>query len=472
MELLNLSQDALDYCMLYTFNNYNLTGQVSHAEAVEENESGLDASTVEQADRLDFVLLGEQPVSLMPDPEIVEEEVQAQASTVEAPEISFPQAAFSLMKKFSQVQDNDAPDSVQPILSQEDAPEPAIHFFADEQDADVTLNFLTVTPVPIAVDVSKQTAVGNQLIPASPAPQPPAHPLLIPALPSYDGKFVITILTMALVSAAIVALLSTIFDPAMVAIINTHRVDNSLAQAGQTPAVGPISSYSPPLTPSSARVPAKKTQPAPGHKGKSGGTATTSGGTKGGTQSVPKSTPKSTQKSAPAPVPTPTPTPQPAPTPTPTPVITTAAVPVAGTYYYIMNNYSGKVLDDTNWSTSNGTVMQQWSEVSGQTDQEWSFIPASSGFYYIMNRHSGKVLDDTNWSTSNGTTVQQWSEVSGQADQEWSLSSAGSGFYYIVNRFSGKVLDDTNWSTSNGTMMQQWSEVSGQANQEWSLTAA
>jgi beta-glucanase (GH16 family) len=95
--------------------------------------------------------------------------------------------------------------------------------------------------------------------------------------------------------------------------------------------------------------------------------------------------------------------------------------------------------------------------------------PIASGFYTLANRYSGKVLDDTNWSTTNGTSIQQWDNVNGQIDQQWSLNGTGDGYYYIVNRYSGKVLDDTGWSTSNGTLIEQWDEVSGQTNQEWSL---
>ena len=98
--------------------------------------------------------------------------------------------------------------------------------------------------------------------------------------------------------------------------------------------------------------------------------------------------------------------------------------------------------------------------------------PPPSGYSYIQNRYSGKVLDDTGWSTTNGTQIQQWAEVSGQTDQQWGLVSTGDGYYYIQNRYSGKVLDDTGWSTTNGTLIQQWGEVSGQTNQEWSLLGA
>ncbi len=143
-----------------------------------------------------------------------------------------------------------------------------------------------------------------------------------------------------------------------------------------------------------------------------------------------------------------------------------------GPYYYLQNRNSGKVLDDTGWSTSNGTTMEQWDLGNGQANQEWSLVPATDGYYYLQNRYSGKVLDDTNWSTSDGTTMQQWDLVSGQANQEWGFISTGDSYYYLQNRYSGKVLDDTGWSTANGTMMEQWDLGNGQTNQEWQLLTA
>jgi len=141
-------------------------------------------------------------------------------------------------------------------------------------------------------------------------------------------------------------------------------------------------------------------------------------------------------------------------------------------YSYIKNRYSGKVLDDTGWSTANGTAIEQWAQGNGQANQEWSLVSADSGYYYIQNRNSGKVLDDTGWSTANGGAIGQWDRGNGQANQEWSLVSTGNGYYYIQNRNSGKVLDVTGWSTDNGTTIEQWDRGNGQANQEWQLLAA
>ncbi|MDQ2903007.1 MAG: RICIN domain-containing protein [Chloroflexota bacterium] len=153
-------------------------------------------------------------------------------------------------------------------------------------------------------------------------------------------------------------------------------------------------------------------------------------------------------------------------TPTPT------ATPSNSGYSYIVNLHSGKALDDTNGSTSNGTIMQQWTQANGNYNQEWSLVPAGNGYYYIINRHSGLALDDTNGSTSNGTLVQQWTQINGNANQEWSLVSAGNGYDYIVNLHSSMALDDTNGSTSNGTQIQLWAQGNGNANQEWSLVQA
>jgi Peptidase A4 family/Ricin-type beta-trefoil lectin domain-like len=135
----------------------------------------------------------------------------------------------------------------------------------------------------------------------------------------------------------------------------------------------------------------------------------------------------------------------------------------------IVNAYSGKVLDDTNWSTSNGTQIQQW-QATGGTNQQWKIVPLAGGTDEIVNAYSGKVLDDTNFSTSNGTIIQQW-QATGNSNQQWKLLAAGNAptvTNYVADASSGKVLDDTNFSTSNGNIMQQWQPTGG-SNQQWTF---
>lgn len=166
---------------------------------------------------------------------------------------------------------------------------------------------------------------------------------------------------------------------------------------------------------------------------------------------------------------TPTPTPTIGSTPTPP---TPTPTPTSGSYNYITNLHSGLALDNSNGSGSNGTLLQLWAQSNGNTNQEWSLVPADTGYYYIVNRHTGLAFDDTNGSTSNGTQIQLWAQTNGNTNQEWSLVSAGNGDNYIINRHSGLALDNTNGSTSNGTIVQQWAQSNGNANQEWSLLPA
>ena len=61
--------------------------------------------------------------------------------------------------------------------------------------------------------------------------------------------------------------------------------------------------------------------------------------------------------------------------------------------------------------------------------------------YYIVNEASGKVLDDPGGSTNNGAVIDQW-QLNGGANQRWDFVELGNGYYEIVNEASGKVLDD------------------------------
>ncbi len=54
-----------------------------------------------------------------------------------------------------------------------------------------------------------------------------------------------------------------------------------------------------------------------------------------------------------------------------------------------------------------------------------------SGFY-IVNMESGKALDNTGSSTSNGNLIQQW-QPTGQANQVWNIVSLPDGNDEIMN---------------------------------------
>ena len=90
--------------------------------------------------------------------------------------------------------------------------------------------------------------------------------------------------------------------------------------------------------------------------------------------------------------------------------------------------------------------------------------------YYIVNAYSGKVLDDPNFSTSNGTLIQQF-QFNGGANQQWKVVALADGNDLIVNASSSDVLDDPNFSTSNGTQIIQF-QLNGGLNQQWKLLPA
>lgn len=141
--------------------------------------------------------------------------------------------------------------------------------------------------------------------------------------------------------------------------------------------------------------------------------------------------------------------------------------PVAGQAYRIVNAVSGKPIDVSGASTSDGAQIVESANNDG-LDQQWSVDSAGNGYVNLVNVNSGMALDDTNGSTSNGTAMQQWSITgTGNSNQQWQLTPLGNGYYTITNQTSGLVLDLTNGNTSDGTLIQQWAAYTGDANQQW-----
>ena len=143
--------------------------------------------------------------------------------------------------------------------------------------------------------------------------------------------------------------------------------------------------------------------------------------------------------------------------------------------YYIVNEYSGKVLDDPGASPNNGAVIDQW-QLNGGANQQWDLISVGNGYYQIRNEASGKVLDNS-LSATEGTPIDQF-QGDYEPNQYWQVPltpdpSLGNGNYYcsgIVNAYSGMALDNS-LSTSNGSVIDQWPQYFG-PNQEWVLLAA
>jgi lysophospholipase L1-like esterase len=124
--------------------------------------------------------------------------------------------------------------------------------------------------------------------------------------------------------------------------------------------------------------------------------------------------------------------------------------PIAGTQ-------SGRCVDVTGITTTNGTQVQLW-DCNGQTNQAWT---RTSGRQLMV--YGTRCLDASGGGTTNGTPVIIW-DCGGQANQQWNINTNGT----ITGVQSGLCLDASGQGTANGTKLQLWT-CNGQANQQWSL---
>ena len=131
---------------------------------------------------------------------------------------------------------------------------------------------------------------------------------------------------------------------------------------------------------------------------------------------------------------------------------------VASGTYRITNVNSGKVLDVSGQSTSDGANVQQYSYWGG-SNQQWNVEDTGNG-YRIQNVNSGKVLDVANASTGNGANVQQYTDY-GSDNQRFHIHDQGSGQYHIQPVHSDKSLDVESSSTSDGANVQQYDWYGG-----------
>jgi lysophospholipase L1-like esterase len=82
----------------------------------------------------------------------------------------------------------------------------------------------------------------------------------------------------------------------------------------------------------------------------------------------------------------------------------------------------------------------------------------------IVGAQSGRCVDVTGVSTTNGTQVQLW-DCNGQVNQSWTLAANRQLVVY-----GSKCLDASGRGTTNGTAVIIW-DCSGQANQQWNVYA-
>jgi hypothetical protein len=157
----------------------------------------------------------------------------------------------------------------------------------------------------------------------------------------------------------------------------------------------------------------------------------------------------------------------------------------AQTSFVIASANSGQVLDVPGFSTTPGTLIQQY-PFDGGTNQQWTIRRVGSN-YEIVSLNSGQVLDVPGLSTIPGTHIQQYPANGGTNQQWWFRRTNGSTGYEIIsadyetinggcdnanppNCYFGQTvnlaLDVPGFSITPGTRIQQYAENDG-TNQQW-----
>ena len=143
-----------------------------------------------------------------------------------------------------------------------------------------------------------------------------------------------------------------------------------------------------------------------------------------------------------------------------------------GQAYILKSENSGMLMDVSGGVGNNGAKVVQQSATGG-TSQQWRLRPSAQGAYEIINVNSGKCLDVTGVSKSEGVALQQY-DCNGngaQANQIWWFNQQSDGSYEIVSVNSGLVIDVAGISKSAGATVQQWPTWHG-PNEKWILQPA
>ncbi|PKL17084.1 MAG: hypothetical protein CVV49_12785 [Spirochaetae bacterium HGW-Spirochaetae-5] len=137
-------------------------------------------------------------------------------------------------------------------------------------------------------------------------------------------------------------------------------------------------------------------------------------------------------------------------------------------YYKIQAKHSGKYMDISGASTSDGAQIIQY-EGNGAWNQVFHLqYDEQDGYYRIVNKSTEKCLDVRNASTANDTDIIQYTvKKSDTANQKFKIELVETGYYKITVKHSGKVLIVQYGSTSNGTHVHQYTYDSSKANHRW-----
>lgn len=141
-----------------------------------------------------------------------------------------------------------------------------------------------------------------------------------------------------------------------------------------------------------------------------------------------------------------------------------------GTYKIISAVNNSSLLDVTGGGTTDGTLVELWSNnTPTSTNQEWVLTSLGSGYYKLQPANAAAMaMDVSNSGTADGTQVQIYTSNNTNA-QKWLISPVANGYYTLSPACApGSRLDVNAQGTANGTKIQIWTANNTVA-QNWKL---
>ena len=137
--------------------------------------------------------------------------------------------------------------------------------------------------------------------------------------------------------------------------------------------------------------------------------------------------------------------------------------------FQLVNQASGKAIDDPGSSTTTGTALIQYTPLTGD-NQKWRAVPIGWGAWQFVNVLSNLAMDVQGGTSTSGTPIIQWTPTQA-TNQQWRLVNVGGGYVKIVNIRSGLVLGVAGDSGADSAGIEQQTDT-GSAGQHWKIKAA
>lgn len=128
--------------------------------------------------------------------------------------------------------------------------------------------------------------------------------------------------------------------------------------------------------------------------------------------------------------------------------------------YYITNEASGKALDVSGVSSSNGANVHQWA-YGGGLNQQWIAEPVGEETFELISLNSGSCLD----ADSGGDNVHQWA-CEHNSNQRWLVEQQNAGNYTIRTETGGEALEVVSGSFEDGANVRT-ATIANQNRQLW-----